>query len=158
MSKVRVWTVCCFVLVLAGMANAQRGKAGLWEITSSMTMSGGPMNVPQMPPRTSQVCVSQAMVDKYGGPTTSPGRGNCQMTNVVVTATGMTANMSCSGQMNMTGTVQTTFVDANTTKSTIHMTMTTGNGQTMTTTTESTSTYKGPDCGSVQPLPMPTSK
>jgi len=80
------------------------------------------------------------------------------MTNVVVTATGMTANMSCSGQMNMTGTVQTTFVDANTTKSTIHMTMTTGNGQTMTTTTESTSTYKGPDCGSVQPLPMPTSK
>ncbi len=70
----------------------------------------------------------------------------------------MSANMTCSGQMSMTGTVQTTFVDANTTKSTVHMTMTMGNGQTMTMTTESTSTYKGPDCGSVKPPPMPASK
>jgi hypothetical protein len=31
---------------------------------------------------------------------------------MVVTPAGMTANLSCTGQMSMTGTVQTTFVDA----------------------------------------------
>jgi len=106
---------------------------------------------------TTQVCVTQAMIDKYGGPTSNPGRGNCQMTDVSLTASGMTAKMSCSGQMNMTGTVQTTFVDANTTKTTVTMTMTSPNGQTMNMTTQATATYKGADCGSVQPMAVPAS-
>jgi hypothetical protein len=122
-----------------------------------MTMSGMPQ-MPQMGPHTMQICVTQAMIDRYGGPYSNPQRGNCQTTNVVLTATGMTANLTCSGQMSMTGTVQTTFVDANTTKSTIQMTMTMGNGQTMTMTTQSTSTYKGQDCGSVMPPTMPPSQ
>jgi hypothetical protein len=107
---------------------------------------------------TSQICVTQAMIDKYGGPYSNPQRGSCQTTNVVVTPAGMTANLTCSGQMSMTGTVQTTFVDANTTKTTVQMTMTTPNGQTMNMTTQSTATYKGPDCGSVKPVTMPPSQ
>ncbi len=159
MNKTRVWTIlgCCFI-VLATCAQGQtKQKPGLWEITSSMTMSGIPQ-APQMGSHTLQICVTQAMIDKYGGAYSNPQRGNCQTTNVVVTPGGMSANLTCSGQMSMTGTVQTTFVDANTTKSAVQMTMTTGNGQTMTMTTQSTSTYKGPDCGDVKPPPMPASQ
>ena len=159
MRNIRIWAMlgCCFVTLATCAQGQSKQKPGLWEITSSMTMSGMPQ-APQMGSHTMQICVTQAMIDRYGGAYTNQQRGNCQTTNVVVTPGGMSANMTCSGQMSMTGTVQTTFVDANTTKSTVHMTMTTGNGQTMTMTTESTSTYKGPDCGSVKPVTMPPSQ
>ena len=148
---------CCF-MAFAICAQAQtKQKPGLWEITSSMTMSGGPQ-MPQMGPTTIQVCVTQAMIDKYGGPYSNPKMGNCQTTNVSMTASGMTASLVCSGQMTMTGTVNSTFVDANTTKTTMQMTMTMGGGQTMNMTTQSTATYKGADCGSVKPLTMPAGK
>jgi hypothetical protein len=158
MNKARVWmTLGLCVIAFAAQAKSQKGKAGLWEITSSMSMSGMP-NMPSMGSHTMQVCVTQAMVDKYGGPYSNPQNGQCQTSNVVVTATGMTANVTCTGRTNMTGTVQTTFVDANTTKTTMQMSMSTPNGQSMTMTTQSTSTYKGPDCGSVKPLAMPASQ
>jgi hypothetical protein len=159
MTKIRIAAMLGLcAAALAAQAQNQSRRPGLWEVTSSMSMSGMPANMPQMGSHTTQVCVTQAMIDKYGGPTSNPGRGNCQMTNVQLTASGMTANMSCSGQMNMTGTVQTTFVDANTSKTTVTMTMTGGGGQNMTMTMNSTSTYKGADCGSVQPMAMPASK
>ncbi|MGA9063415.1 MAG: DUF3617 family protein [Terracidiphilus sp.] len=158
MKKTLMWAIvgCCLV-GLAAQAQAQgTRKPGLYEVSTSMSMTGMP-NMPQAGSHTMQVCVTQAMIDKYGGPTSSPQMPNCQTTNVVVTPAGMTANVTCSGKMNMTGKVQTTFVDANTTKATVSITMTSGS-QTMTTTTESTYTYKGPDCGSVKPPPVPASQ
>jgi len=99
------------------------------------------------------------MIDKYGGPTSNPQNAQCQMTNVSLTATGMTANMTCTGRMPMTGTVTTTFVDANTTKMVMVLNMAAmPNGQSMTMTMNSTSVYKGADCGSVKPLEMPASQ
>lgn len=154
MKRVRVWTLCCCAMALAAMAHGQSRKPGLWEVTSSMSMTGGPAGMPAMPPRTNQVCVTQAMIDKYGGPTSSPQTGDCQMTNVVLTATGMTASMTCSGKTSMTGTVQATFVDANTTKTTIQMTIAMG-PNTMNMTMQATGVYKGSDCGSVKPMAMP---
>jgi hypothetical protein len=157
MSKIRIWVILGLcVVALAAQAQGQSRKPGLWEVTSSMSMSGMPQ-MSQMGSHTMQVCVTQAMIDKYGGPTSNPQTGNCQMTNVALTAAGMTAKMSCSGQMNMTGTIQTTFVDANTTKTTVTMTMASGNGQTMNMTTQATATYKGADCGSVKPMAVPAS-
>ncbi|HKN23169.1 MAG TPA: DUF3617 domain-containing protein [Terracidiphilus sp.] len=158
MNKSRFWMILgCCIIALAAQAQGQSRKPGLWEVTMQMSMSGGPANMPQMPPRTSQVCVSQAMIDKYGGPYSNPQQGQCQISDLSVTATGMTANLTCSGQMNMNGTVQTTFVDANTTKTTIQMSVQMG-ANTMNMTMVSTGTYKGPDCGSVKPLAMPASK
>ena len=159
MSKLSVWAM--LVLGVAALTapvsgQSQKSKPGLWEISTSVSMPGMPA-MGNMGAHTSQVCVTQEMIDKYGGPTSSPGRGNCQMTNVQLTASGMTADMTCSGGMNMTGTVKTTFVDANTTKTTMNMKMGAG-GQSMDMTTDVTATYKGPDCGSVKPLPMPASK
>jgi hypothetical protein len=158
MSKTGIWLVLGLCIVaLAAQAEGQR-KAGLWEVTSSMTMSGMP-GMPGMGSHTQQVCVTQAMIDKYGGPYTSPQNAQCKLTNVSVTANGMTANLVCSGATNMTGTVQTTFVDANTTKTTMQLNMAQlPNGQSMTMTTNMTSVYKGPDCGSVKPMAMPASQ
>ncbi len=158
MSKTLMWATlgCCFV-GLAAQAQAQgTRKPGLYEVSTSMNMAGMP-NMPQAGSHTMQVCVTQAMIDKYGSPYSNPQTGNCQTTNMVVTPTGMSANVACSGKMQMTGKVQATFVDANTTKTTVNMTMTMGN-QTMTMTTESTYSYKGPDCGSVKPMPVPANQ
>jgi hypothetical protein len=157
MSKTRIWVVVsCCLIAMAASAQGQR-KAGLWEVTSQMSMSGMP-NMPQMGSHTQQVCVTQAMIDKYGGPYSNPQNAQCQVTNVSLTPTGMSADLSCTGRTTMTGTVKTTFVDANTTKTTMLMNMTMGNGQQMQMTMQSTSTYKGADCGSVQPLAMPPSQ
>jgi len=154
MSRIRILAmVGCCLLATAGVAQGQR-KAGLWEVTSSMSMNGNSM--PGMGSQTHDVCVTQAMIDKYGGPYSNPQTGQCQVTNVSLTTSGMTANISCSGRMNATGTVQTTFVDANTTKTTVQISATMGNSQAMNMTMQSTATYKGPDCGSVQPLAMPS--
>lgn len=173
MNKTRIWTVVgCCSLGLAVLAWGQtRPKPGLWETTTQMSMAGMPQ-MPQLPPgvqmpaspfapHTSQVCVTQAMIDKYGSPYSNPPRGNCQMTNMAVTPDGMTATLTCTGQMSATGTVQTTIVDANTTKSTVHITGTMqmgSNSRPIDMTIQSTSVYKGADCGDVQPVTMPPSQ
>ena len=179
MNKTRVWTIVgCCGLALAVLAWGQsKQKPGLWETTTQMSMAGMPQ-MPQLPPgtqlppgvqmpaspfapHTSEVCVTQAMIDKYGSPYSNPQRGDCQVTDIVMKPDGMTAKIVCTGQMNATGTVQTTFVDSNTTKTNVHITGTMqmgSNSRPMDMTMQSTSTYKGPDCGSVQPLPMPPSK
>jgi len=112
----------------------------------------------QMGSHTSQICVTQAMIDKYGGAYSNPQRGSCQTTNMVVTPAGMTANLSCTGQMSMTGTVQTTFVDANTTKT--HGPDDDDDAQRANDEHDVAidATYKGPDCGSVKPVALPPSQ
>jgi hypothetical protein len=177
MSKTRVWMVfCCCVLTLAAFAQAQSGrKPGLYEVTSQMSMGGaGAPQMPQMPPgvqlppgmaspyapHTMQVCVTQAMIDKYGGPSPAPQHGQCQVTDISIKSNGMTAKIICTGQMNTTGTVETTWTDANSSQTKMHMTGTMQMGSNpgpVDMTVQSTSVYKGPDCGSVKPPPMPAS-
>ena len=174
MSKARVWMMlgCCLILLSVVAQGQAKQKPGLWEVTTSMNMAGAPQ-MPQMPqgmqmppgmaaspfaPHTTQVCVTQAMIDKYGGPYSNPQRGECQVTDIVVKADGMTAKIMCTGQMNATGTVQATFVDANNSKTTVHLTGTMQMGsksQPVDMTMESTAVYKGADCGSVKPVAMP---
>jgi hypothetical protein len=182
-------TLGCCVLTLTALAWAQsRPKAGLWEVTTSMSMGGSqmpqgaqmPQNI-QLPPgvklppgmqmpqaggssfggTTTQVCVTQAMVDKYGGPSPAPqNRGaDCQVTDVVVKDNGMTANISCTGQMTGTGTVESTWTDGGaTTSSTVHIKGTVQHGSNsmpVDMTMQSKSVFKGADCGNVKPVAMP---
>jgi hypothetical protein len=179
MSKTRVWMmVGCCVILLAAVAQGQiKQKPGLWEMTISTSMGGaGAPQMPQMPqgaqmppgmqmpaspfaPHTTQVCVTQAMIDKYGGPYSNPPRGGCRVTDISIKSDGMTAKIMCTGQMNATGTVKSTFVDANTTKTSSHITGAIQVGQNsrpVGMTMESTSIYKGADCGDVKPATMPT--
>jgi hypothetical protein len=164
---------CLLVTSLAAHSQSQR-KPGLYEVTSTLSMGGA--TAPQLPPNvqlppgvqmlgaammaphTTQVCVTQAMIDKFGGPSPAPQHGNCQVTNVSFKPDGMTANIQCTGQMTGTGTVQATYVDANTTQSKVHMSGTMQMGQNsrpIDMSISSTSIYKGADCGDVKPFTMP---
>lgn len=179
MSRTGVWTaVGCCLIAMSTWAQAQKQKPGLWEVTTQMSMNGASApQMPQMPPgvqlppginmpsspyapHTSQVCVTQAMIDKYGGPSSTPPNGNCKVTDVVMKPDGMTANITCTGTMNTTGTVQSTWTaDGSTTSTTIHMTGTMQMGPhsgPIDMTINANSTYKGSDCGSVKPVTMPT--
>jgi hypothetical protein len=73
----------------------------------------------------------------------------------------MTASMVCTGQVNGTGTVESDWTIPDHAKGKVHFvgTMQMGqNSRPIEWTSESTSVYKGPDCGSVKPLPMPAGK
>jgi hypothetical protein len=164
---------CLFAVAMMAGAQSAR-KPGLWEATSTMSFGGQQMpQAPQLPPgmqmppgamggpHTTQVCVTQAMVDKYGGPYSSPQRGDCQVTSHTLTATGATATISCTGNFTGTGTVETTFTGPDSTETKMHMTGTAQGGKgshPVDMTMQINSVYKGPDCGNVKPLPMPTEK
>ena len=163
MRKFRTWVpvACClFVSALLLTAQADR-KPGLYETTANMTWQQSPMpNGMQMPgggPHTSQVCVTQEMIDRYGGPMPQ-SRGECQMKNMNKSATGMTADYVCTGHMAGTGKMEANWTPGGQSHSKIHFTGTMQmgpNSAPVEWTIESTSTYKGADCGSVKPLPLP---
>lgn len=171
MPNARIWialTCCLLALPVLVAAQAQR-KPGLWEITTTMTFQQSPMPAGVQAsagspfasgPHTSQVCLTQAMIDKYGAPMPT-SRADCQFTDIVLRATSMTGKMVCSGRMAGTGTVESDWSAGDHAKGKIHFVGTLQMGQNtrpMEWTTDSSSVFKSADCGSVQPLPMPASK
>jgi len=171
MYKTRVWIALgCCLCVLAGFAWAQSTrKPGLWEMTSNMTWQQSPMpagmNMPpgaNSPfgggPHTTQVCLTQAMIDKYGAPMPQSRNNECQISNVVMKPNSMTADWVCTGRMAGKGTLESSWTDPDHAKGKVHFvgTMQMGpNSKTVEYTIETSSDYKGADCGSVKPLPMP---
>lgn len=155
----------CLALAVALFAVAQAGrKPGLWEVTSKMTWKqtpspggagspggGAPMNPV---PHATQVCLTQAMIDKYGGPI--PQTPDCKVLNVNKTANGMTAEWACSGRLTGRGTIQSSWVDENRTTGKIHFVGSMQAGQSgsrpVEWTNDVTSVYKGPECGSIKPV------
>ena len=80
---------------------------------------------------------------------------------MVLKPAGMTASLVCSGRTNGTGTVESNWSEPDHARGKVHFvgTIQAGpNSRPIEWTTESVSVYKGPDCGSVQPAPMPTGK
>jgi len=162
MHKTRVLIImgcCLFAMTITASAQAVR-KPGLWEMTTNMTWQQSPMpNGMTMPgggPHTMQVCLTQAMIDKYGAPVSQTQR-DCKIVNVVMHTSSMTADLVCSGRMNGKGEMQSSW-SGNTAIGKMHFAGTMQMGPNSTPvewTTNTTSTYKGPDCGSVKPLPMP---
>lgn len=132
-------------------------KAGLWESTTQMTWEQAPMpGMPSMPARTTQVCVTQEMVDKYGGPIPET-RGSCQVSNVVMKPGQMTADLICTGAMNGKASIVSTWEDGEHATTKVHFTgemMMGPNTKPVEWTQKSTSVFKGADCGSVKPPPM----
>jgi hypothetical protein len=147
-----------FILTAFVWAQAVR-KAGLWEMTTNMTWQQSPMPGMNMShgDRTTQVCLTQEMIDRYGAPVPQSNK-DCTITNVSLHTTGMTAEMVCTGPMNGKATMQSSWSDGNVAKGTVHFVGTMQMGPhsgPIEWTVNSTSVYKGPDCGSVKPLPMP---
>ena len=158
-------------LLLAGavIAQAQSRKPGLWEMTTTMTWQQSPFPAGMTPPggahspfgggpRTTQICITQEMIDKYGAPVPQSRAGECSFTNVDKTDHSMTADMVCTGRMSGKGTLQSSWDDPEHAKGSVHFT---GSIQApsgtlpIEWTSQSTSVYKGADCGSVKPLPIP---
>ena len=167
MRKTRVWiTFGCCLCALAIAAWAQSGRAGLWEVTTTMTWQQSPMPPgmaapPGSPfsgaPHTTQVCITQAQIDRFGGPPPQT-RGDCQVSNMQRSANSMSANISCTGQMSASGTLTTSWSDGGHSNTKLHMTGTMQmgpNSRPVEWTTESTSTFKSADCGSVRPVGGP---
>ena len=158
--------LACLALSAAVLVWAQGRKAGLWEMTSTMTLQQSPFPSGMQPPagsplapgpHTQQVCLTQAMIDKYGVPMPE-SRNDCQIENVQKSETGMTANLVCSGRMTGKGTLEATWMDPEHAKATIHFTgtvQTRADAKPIEWTRESSSVFKSADCGDVKPVPMP---
>ncbi len=167
MRKTSLWIVvsCCAVAVAVAALAQNHRKPGLWEVTSRMNWvkSPFPENMQNMAstmsaPRTSSICVTQEMIDKYGGPLPPSRNNDCQAQNVKMSANGMTADWICNGSMKGTGTVESSWTDEDHVTSKVHFTGTMQMGpqaKDVEMTIDSTSIYKGADCGSVKPVPMP---
>ena len=149
------------VLILGLFAWAQGRKPGLWEVTSNMTWQQSPFPA-GMPgagamngrTHTSQVCVTQEQIDKYGAPPPQAQR-DCQITNVSLKPDGMTADLVCSGPFSGKGTIESKFVSGAESKTTVHFTGTMQMGpqaKPVEWTMEADAAFKGPDCGSVKPI------
>jgi hypothetical protein len=155
-------TLTCFA-VLTGLAGAQSmQRPGLWEMTSTMSWQKSPMpNGMTMPgggAHSTQVCLTKEMIDKYGTPPPQSRNNQCQMSNVVKKANSMSADWICSGPMAGKGTVEASFTDPDHSTSKVHFlgSMQAGpNTMPIEYTIESTSVFKGADCGSVKPLAIP---
>lgn len=172
-TQVRVTLAFCVLAVtIVAFAQAAR-KPGLWAMTSTITWQKSPMppgvTLPQgmsnpfaPTTRTTDVCLTQEMIDKYGAPMAYAQAGeSCTVSNVVLKPTSMSAEMTCTGRMNAHATIESSWPDGNTAHGTVHFTGTMqmgANSIPVEYTVESTSAYKGADCGSVKPLPMPASK
>jgi hypothetical protein len=173
MSKIQIRiAICCCLFALAALAPAQGRKPGLWETTMTMTWQQTPLPPGmQLPPgvtspfapttRTLQVCLTQAIIDKFGAPLSTP-QDNCTISNIDLKPNGMSAEMTCTGKMSIHATMKSFWTaDDNTAKGKVHATGTMqmgANPATVEYTIESTSVYKGADCGSVKPMPMPATK
>jgi hypothetical protein len=155
-------TLMCFVVLTAIAWSQSMQRPGLWEMTSTMSWQKSPMpNGMTMPgggAHTTQVCLTKEMIDKYGTPPPQSRNNQCQMSNVVKKANGMSADWVCSGPMAGKGTVEASFTDPDHSTSKVHFvgSMQAGpNAMPIEYTIESTSAFKGADCGSVKPIAIP---
>jgi hypothetical protein len=151
---------CIIGAALIAWAQHPSPKPGLYDVTNKMTWQKSPFPAGmQAPPgsggpHSSQVCVTQAQIDKYNGPKPD-ARGGCQVSNIQKHDAGMTAEITCGAPMTGKGTLATNWTDSGHSKSKVHFTGSMKMGEdtkAIEWTVESESTYKGPDCGTVKPL------
>jgi hypothetical protein len=162
-------TLCLCLAAVALTASAQMNrKPGLWEMTSTMTWQQSPLPPGMTMPaganspfgggaHTSQVCVTQAMIDKYGAPVPQ-SRGGCQVSNVQLKPGSMSADWICTGMMAGKGTIESSWTDSDHATSKVHFSGSMQMGPNATPveyTIVAASAYKGADCGSVKPVQIP---
>jgi hypothetical protein len=164
MRMTRVWIILSGLLFVAAVfAWAQGRKAGLWEMTTTMTWQQSPLpaGMPAPPnspfaggPRVTQVCLTQETIDKYGAPVPN-SRNDCQLTNVQKSDHGMTADLVCSGRMSGKGALHSEWPDPEHATGGVHFTGTVqarSGSMPVEWTSQSTSVFKSADCGDVKPI------
>ncbi|HEY0784419.1 MAG TPA: DUF3617 family protein [Acidobacteriaceae bacterium] len=149
--------ICCCLAALA-----QTRKAGLWELTTTMTyhQSSSPSAPPAPRPHVTNICVTQEELDRYGA--IVPRMPGCQVTSVVKKPGGMTGEMVCSGSLSGKATLESAAIegsDGTRAKGSIHFSGTMGNGASVRPvewTTSTTSVFKGADCGDIKTSTLPS--
>ena len=106
---------------------------------------------------TTQVCLTQEQIDKYGAPV--PQSRGCQVTNVVKKGDGMTADMECTGPLSGgKGTMESHLTDDNHAKGKVHFVGAIKMGQTskrIEWTIPLVESSKVRIAGTVKPVPTP---
>ena len=159
MTRFRCFIVLVICIVTAQtLAHAQTKKPGRWEITTTMTWQQSPFPQGMNPgggPHTSQICVTQAQIDKYGS-VPPEVHGDCKISNIVKKTDGMSAEMVCTGHLQGKGDITASWTDAEHSTSKVHFVgnMQMGpNAQPFEWTAQSTALFKSADCGNVKPVP-----
>ena len=88
------------LLLAATSASADEHPGNLWKSTSQMKMQGMEMSA-----NTSELCTA----DEWTQPPPPPPDQACTQTNVQRTETKLTWNVTCTGEMEMTGEGEITF-------------------------------------------------
>lgn len=150
--------VCSLFASAVAMFGSSR-RAGLWEFTSTTTWQKAPAvpgaegNRLNGGTRTSQVCLTEEMIDEYGA-LLPQSRGQCSIENKQVDPGKITADYVCSGLMTGHGLLKSEWTDMEHVRGTVHFigTLRVGSGdQPVEWTTESNGVFKSADCGSVKP-------
>jgi hypothetical protein len=165
MRNTRLWIAigCWLAAGSLALSGTTRREAGLWETTTTMTWQKAP-GVPgeqaaklRGGTHTSQVCLTQSMIDDYGV-LLPQSRGHCSIENKVVMPGKVTGDYVCSGLMTGKGQLESTWTDAQHVTGKVHFVVTFLVGseqQPIEWTTESNSIFKSSSCGFVKPMPMP---
>jgi hypothetical protein len=159
------WCMVSAAVAFAQDAGQHSGKAGLWEVTTTMTWQKSPVppGSPGGPPgagtHTTSVCLTQAMVD--AGALFPQSRGQCKIANKVIKPGSVTADYVCTGKMKGKGILEVTFSDLEHTSGSLHFQGTLDVGpqtKPIEWTTVSTSVLKSEQCPSDQPQAPATPK
>jgi hypothetical protein len=161
---------CCFFALGIG-AQAQTRKAGLWDVTAITRMQkpgnqvgmfsqtdGGGASLSNINPVAT--CYTQDVIDNYGI-LLPPSLRDCQLSNTVKKPLSLTADLTCSGRTNGTGSVETLWTDADHAKSVIHFVVKQKQGPntlSMAWTQEATAVFKSSDCAGVRPRTIPPAR
>jgi hypothetical protein len=144
-----------FLCLFAALSvRAQNRKPGVYELTLTTTTSSPSAKV--YPPRVSQVCLTQQMIDKYGAIVPDNLTRACQLTNIVKKPGGMSADIVCSGGINGKGAIDVNWNDSEHAKGVIHFSGTIHPRDAdikLEWSATTTSVYKGPDCSVLAPTP-----
>jgi Protein of unknown function (DUF3617) len=92
------------LVFLAGILAADEAPGFLWETKSQPAMEGMPM---QMPPHNQKVCVAKDWTKPPAG-----GDPSCKTSNYQRAGNKATWEVKCTGQMQMTGVGEMTFIDS----------------------------------------------
>lgn len=125
MHKKKIWIAmgcCLFATALLAWAQAKI-KPGLYEMTTTITWQQSPlppgMTMPGEPV-TAPVCVTQAMIDKYGAPVQQNNK-DCKISNIVIRPGGMSAEIACTGMLSAKGSIEMTWMDGSSSHTKTHM-------------------------------------
>ena len=156
--------IAASVVLLPAAAFAAHGKAGLWNVTSSMEMA----NMPQMPPEamammksrgmkmpgmgqpmTTQICMTQEQVNGDVPPLHNREE-SCTTKLLSQTATSMKSQVTCHGHMEGVGQAEMTWRGNEHYEGTYSF-KGTMEGRPQSISTRYTGDFVKPDCGAVKP-------